>query len=407
MINDETLELLSAYLDGALPEGERRALEARLAASAELRRELEELRATALAIRSLPQEPLPSGFLTRFQARRARGDAPRPDWVLLPPVMRPVALALSCGLVALAIWDKVVIAPGPELLKSDNEAKIETAAQAPTAQFDVSKRAAGGSADSLSATPEGRGLSVAGPVTDPVQPGEVLPRLQEREDKAAESELRSRADARRLPSSVAAARGSAAPARAAGKPLELTDRSRPAMTEEERSARNEQMFGYIEAEKKKMGIASVAPKGAGASGMLGAKAEPAAPAIAAPVPSLLKKISREGPAAADAVMPSKPGGPGRLSPDGGLVFGDAASLRSSWILLGFPGLPPVTDFAAGRLVLIKPSSTKILSVTTNPGAVIVVYRSLLPDETPDAAQDRVAPIPSEPKTVLIYDATPR
>ena len=50
-MNDETRELLSAYLDGALPEGERRALEARLASSAELRGALEDLRSVSKAVK--------------------------------------------------------------------------------------------------------------------------------------------------------------------------------------------------------------------------------------------------------------------------------------------------------------------------------------------------------------------
>jgi hypothetical protein len=89
------------------------------------------------------------------------------------------------------------------------------------------------------------------------------------------------------------------------------------------------------------------------------------------------------------------------------VFTEAGSLSSSWILLGMPGGPPSTDFAAGRLVMIKPSATKIVSVTPGPDAVVVVYRGLLMDEPADPARDRVAPLPLAPRAVLIYDATPR
>jgi hypothetical protein len=38
--------------------------------------------------------------------------------------------------------------------------------------------------------------------------------------------------------------------------------------------------------------------------------------------------------------------------------------------------------------------------------VNIVYRSLNADEEADPARDRVAPIPSEPKTVLFFDASP-
>jgi len=421
MMNDETFELLSAYLDGALPEPERLALEARLTASADLRRELDELRAVSMAVKNLPKQPLPSGFMVRFQARRARGAAPRQDWVFLPPIMRPVALAMSCGVVALMIWNRVVVEPVPAPLRSLNSAKVEVAANAPTSQFDVSRRAAGGDASGESS--DIKSLSVAGAVPQPIERGDILPTLAEMPAKidAASAGANRLQGAAAAP--VAAVRGSVSRTRAPGQPLPaasdgaapseptLTDRTRIAMTEEERSSRNEQMFGFIENEKKKMGIAQVLPRAEKADalgGMMGSKRpEPAAPAIAAPAPNLLKKTSREGLAAADSVLAVKPGGPGRLSPDAGLVFSDAQSLRSSWILLGFPGNPPELDFSAGRLVLIKPFSTKIVSVTTDAGAVVLVYRSLLQDEASDPAKDRVAPIPAEPKTVLIYDVSPR
>jgi hypothetical protein len=423
MINDETLELLSAYLDGALPEGERLALEARLKASADLRAELARLVAVSKAVKDLPKEPLPQGFLVRFQARRARGDSPRQDWVFLPPIARPVALALSCGVIALVIWDKVVVPPTPAPLRGVNPAGVETAANAPISQFNVSKRAAGdGGIESLPQSDVSRSLSVAGAVAAPVERGESLPSLAENDAK---SEAAAPAAA---PSRVAAVRGSSSRARAAGQPLTaagpgaatapepaLTDRTRIAMTEEERSSRNEQMFGFIESEKKKMGIAQVLPRDASRhdplqamSAAIGGQAvPPAAPAIAAPAPSLLKTASHEGSAAADSATAAKPGGPGRLSPDAALVFADARSLSSAWVLLGFPGNPPMMDFTSGRLVLIKPSATKIVSVTPDAGAVVIVYRSLLPDEASNSAKDRVAPIPAEPKTVLIYDVTPR
>ena len=420
-MNDETLALLSDYLDGAMAPADRAAFEARLAASAELRRELEELRAVSRSLKDLPKEPLPSGFMARLQARRARGEAPRRDWVFLPPGLRPVVLALSTGVVALMIWDKVAVAPPETPLHPQYAAKVEGASDAPVAQFDVSQRAAGGAGAGLSGGfVDGRSISVAGAESEPVRRGDVLPDLTENEKKTAAPA----APAVAAPSAVAAARGGAR-TRAAGRPLDagalagaagsgelaLTDRTRPSMTEEERSARNEQMFGYIEQEKKKMGIARVLPKrdiAATRGAALFGSGASAAPAIAAPAPTLLKRAAREGPAEADSVLPAKTAAAGgRLSPDAGLVFSDARSLGTSWVLLGFPGAPPVSDFVSGRLVLIKPSATKILSVTTDPGAVNIVYRSLLPDEAADPARDRVAPIPAEPKAVLFFDASPR
>ncbi len=54
MLSENDLELLSAYLDGALSESERAALEARLQAEPELQRELARLRATVDLVGTLP-----------------------------------------------------------------------------------------------------------------------------------------------------------------------------------------------------------------------------------------------------------------------------------------------------------------------------------------------------------------
>ena len=124
-------------------------------------------------------------------------------------------------------------------------------------------------------------------------------------------------------------------------------------------------------------------------------------------PTLLKSARPQGVAAAAAPSEAPPSGPGRLAPDAALVFTDAGSVSSSWVLLGLPGDPPETDFTHERLVMIKPSATRILSITSGRDAVTVVYRSLLPDEESDPARDRVATLPAVPKTVLIYDASPR
>lgn len=71
MLNGNDLELVSAYLDGALSESERAALEARLQTDAELRRELARLRATVDLIKTLPTLPSPRPLtLTSRMVRR-------------------------------------------------------------------------------------------------------------------------------------------------------------------------------------------------------------------------------------------------------------------------------------------------------------------------------------------------
>ena len=412
-MNDETREQLSAYLDGALTEAERLDLEARLAASAELRGALEDLRAVSRAVKDLPKEPLPPGFIARFQARRARGDAPRANWVFLPPQARPVVAALSIGVVALMIWDKVTVAPEPELLHPPESAKVYEAANAPVAQLNLSRAAGGAAAGSISALSDAKSLEIAGAAPKAARASDKLAYLEGGEQPAEEKP------------GVAAMRGSAS-GRAAGRPItplsvrdpsalvmgpEASERAQVAMTEEERSARNEEMFGQLEKQKKKMGL-KILPKSedgeqSSGPGIFGLR-RPAAPALSAPAPTLLQSAHPAGAVAAAASADLSPAaGPGRLAPDAGLVFTDARSVASSWVLLGLPGTPPLTDFANGRLVIIKPSATKILSVTSDPSTVTVVFRSLTADEESDPARDRVAPLPASPKTVLIYDASPR
>jgi anti-sigma factor RsiW len=425
-MNDETREELSAYLDGALPEAERAALEARLAASAELRGALEDLRAVSNAVKSLPKEPLPPGFMARFSARRARGDAPRQDWVFLPPAARPVVAALSCAVVALVIWNKAAVEPEETLIHPPHAANVYEAGNAPVSQLDLSKEArsapgggglGGGAAGELKKTGDATALGIAGVGAGTASPVVSLDSLQ----NAAPAE-----DERKIAAklgSVAAARGGRS-GRALGQPLNaaadaaaapepaLTDRTRLAMTEEERSARNEQMFGELEKQKKSLGM-KVLPKSERRSGpsvaaMLGLpEPAPAAPMVHGASPTLLKPARADGPAAENTLAFPDGSAPGRVAPDAGLVLMDAGSLASSWVLLGLPGDPPATDFSTVRLVIIKPSATKILLVTPGRGAITVVYRALQAGEASDPLRDRVAPLPLSPKAVLIYDASPR
>ena len=416
-MNDETREQLSAYIDGALPDGERRELESRLAASAELRGALEDLRSVSRAVKDLPQEPLPAGFMTRFAGRRARGEAPRADWVFLPPQARPLVAALSVGVIALVIWNKVTVPPEEMPMHPAEAAKVYAPGSAPVAQLDLTRGMISGASGSVSS--DAKSLEIAGAAAAPERAADKMAVIES--DGGLATEMKAAANG------VAAVRG--ANARASGTPIaaqqaapgaaepQLTDRTRLSMTEEERSARNEQMFAQLEGQKKEMGM-RVLPKGEDGvdenhRGFLGLREPPAAPALSAPRPSLLKSEKKKGAlasAAADTALAPKPAAPsaaGRLAPDAALVFSDAGSLASSWVLLGLPGEPPSADFAGGRVVVIKPSATKILSVTPGPDAVTVVFRSLSEDEESDPAKDRVAPLPASPKTVLIYDASPR
>jgi anti-sigma factor RsiW len=61
-MTEQDFDLLSAYLDGDLSDADRAALEARLAAEPELRRELEALRQTVALVRSLPAMKAPRSY---------------------------------------------------------------------------------------------------------------------------------------------------------------------------------------------------------------------------------------------------------------------------------------------------------------------------------------------------------
>lgn len=72
-LTDQDTELLSAYLDGALSTAERSALDTRLQAEPELRRELDTLRGTVNLIRALPPIKAPRDYaLDERQIRPAR-----------------------------------------------------------------------------------------------------------------------------------------------------------------------------------------------------------------------------------------------------------------------------------------------------------------------------------------------
>jgi len=439
-MTDETREELSAYLDNALSQDQRRDLETRLAASAELRGALEDLRSVSRVIKDLPKAPLPPGFMVRFEARRARGDAPRADWVFLPPAARPLVGALSFGVIALMIWSKVQPA-SEQVLHPDDAARVAsaTAGNAPVSQLNFTRAIEGAAG---SAASDAKSLQIAGAAPAPERPrdkdavpetaavgggaggtGGALDEMKASANKINVGPISGKfggvaavrgESARAAGAPIAAA--PAAPAAAPAPELQLTDRTRTTMSEEERSARNEQLFAQLEGQKKEMGM-RVLPKGDdsedGGKGFLGLREPPAAPALRAPRPSLLKSKRQSGAlaeATADTALAAKPAAnaaAGRLAPDAALVFTDASSLASSWVLLGLPGDPPTADFVNGRVIVIKPSATKILSVTPGADAVSVVFRSLQPDEESDPAKDRVAPLPATPKNVLIYDASPR
>lgn len=98
---------LSAYIDGQLSPGESEALEAHLTGCPSCRRHLEELQATVLALRDLPQEEVPRSFaLTPEQAARPAPPPPTPRPAPLSTGMpRLVGAALAFTLAVVLVID--------------------------------------------------------------------------------------------------------------------------------------------------------------------------------------------------------------------------------------------------------------------------------------------------------------
>jgi hypothetical protein len=110
-LNDRDVELLSAYLDGALTPAERAALEARLQADAALRRDLDGLRQTVALVRALPRLAAPRSFaLTPAQAGLV--DRPRPLPFFVSSAFSALSAAAAVVLLALGSYLLLEMQPG-------------------------------------------------------------------------------------------------------------------------------------------------------------------------------------------------------------------------------------------------------------------------------------------------------
>lgn len=242
-MNDDLRERLSAYLDGSLSRIERASIEAQLARSQDLKRELESLRAVSGALKKLPVAEPPQELMERLD--QLLGAAPGRDWILLPPAYRPVAFALSSAIVCLVIWDKT---RPPEEVSAPRSGwqgdvvAVKSAADSPSPELNFSE-----AISSMSAS-----ASAAGP-SDAAQPPSP-----ETPSRAAQPAL--------------------------GSPVEAAPSSDSfsARSEEERSAINERLHETLELEKKKMGIVKVLDKSASVV------EEPVAPRFPPPTALVLK-----------------------------------------------------------------------------------------------------------------------
>jgi anti-sigma factor RsiW len=107
-LSERDLAELCALADGTLPEERRPVVEARVAASAELRALLERQRRAVAATRSLSGEPAPESLRVAVEARRERRNARGRSARLVPRLAMAGALAVLVAVVA-----AVVLSGGP------------------------------------------------------------------------------------------------------------------------------------------------------------------------------------------------------------------------------------------------------------------------------------------------------
>ena len=129
-LSERDLELLSAYLDGELSDRDRHMLEQRLAAEADLRRSLDELRATVRLVGRLPRLKAPRNFtLDPAQFQR-----PAPWWERLFASGMALQLTGALGTAASIILIVLGLALGGQETPSlQDAAPSATLSEAPAA----------------------------------------------------------------------------------------------------------------------------------------------------------------------------------------------------------------------------------------------------------------------------------
>ena len=186
---------LSAYIDGELEAAAAERLETHLAACEGCRLELEQLRATAAALRDLPEVQAPRSFTLspeRAAARRPLTGATAP----LALGMRLAAAGVAVALAAVFVVDLGGLAEdneagttAPQML-ADEDAAVpgaEDSAGYATTPEAPSERTSGGAAPAASPSAEGGDSELAQPATGAVEtpvagPEEVRSPLASQED---------------------------------------------------------------------------------------------------------------------------------------------------------------------------------------------------------------------------------
>lgn len=350
-MNDNIREKLSAYLDGALSEMDRKSVEEQLARSEEMRLELEALRAVSSAVKGLPKGKLPAGFLSRLEARRARDSRPEREYFILPPSYRPLAFALSTAVVALVIWDRT---------------------HAPTDMIDPKS---GWDGDKVA-------VKIASKAPPSIDVSGRLATLNQKENAPADAASE---DSGKLAAPSNFGKHISAP----GKPLGFVDEQAPsspptedksttfsARNEEERSAINERLYKGLEEEKKRMGIAKIIDKDAEIeSSPSGGRDLPSVSAV-------------RGATAKRAASPAVKA----------LTLKSSEALQAAWAAAGLPGEPPPVNFHDQMAVFLAGSTgCGIVDVQNRNKFIVVIYKNSGFDD----ASARVRAIALSAKPVVV------
>lgn len=245
-------ELLSAFADAAVPTAERAGLEEHLAACADCRKELSELKAVSKLVADLPQAELPVGFMARLERRRREGEA-APAAFAFPghSPWRLAGFAATGVLVCLVFFREVRYRLAPEML--GDAAYVEGDSGIQSSKPD-------GFVDDSADLAAARQAAVSRGAWNGVSEAESAPSPAEAPAAVAGGSAFAdeRAEMLAMAKSVAGASPvlQSAPARArikaGGAPLGV-----------EGSASNEELQAQLEEQKRLMGIREIVPPGAG------------------------------------------------------------------------------------------------------------------------------------------------
>ena len=155
MLTDLDYELLSAYLDGALTESERTALESRLHDDRELRQELDALQATVQLVNQLPLRKAPRDFT--LTTAMVRPTAPR--WLIFPASAAFSALSAAAAVILIAVSAVLLVSnsstPPNAMSLQSNQVAVQFTAVVPTESqpgvVDVMPSGGSGTGDGLNA----------------------------------------------------------------------------------------------------------------------------------------------------------------------------------------------------------------------------------------------------------------